>query len=148
MKLLASCMVPLIVAVLTLNAVIAAEEETWVHLTNDAKSLYFRGQYKQALEVTKHALEVAKKQYGLQTERTAQSLGDLGALYQHQGNEAKGNTFLRQASDIRKKLGIKGIPLSIESEEFFLRVERRKSENGLEIKKKTGKEPPVQESVH
>jgi len=111
---------------------LAAEPSSWKELNEQALRLYQKSKYMEATEVTKKALEIAKQQFGYQSLEAAESLGNLGALYEIQGNSGEAKPLYKQAREIRAKYGRKGIPLGIQTEVFFrMLIKERELKNGI-----------------
>lgn len=106
---------------------------SWKKFTEEAFRLYKNGEYEKAIQRTRDALEMAKKEFGSESLQVAESIGNLAALYEISGQTTESGALYEQARAIRTKHGQKGIPLGIQSEVFFDRVEKLKSKA---IKKK------------
>lgn len=98
--------------------VLAGELLSWKELNGQALRLYQKGKYMEATEVTKRALGIARQQFGSESLEAAESIGNLGALYEIQGKAEEAKPLYKQAGEIRAKYG-KGTPLGLQTEVMF-----------------------------
>ncbi len=119
------------------GVVFADESQSWRKLTDEAFAFYQKGKYKEAVAVTQKALEIAKQQFGPESLQFAESTGNLAALYDIQGKTAEAKNLYDKARAIRKKHGLDGIPLGLQSEAFFDKAAKGKA-NAIERAKKKG----------
>jgi tetratricopeptide (TPR) repeat protein len=108
-----------------------AQDNTWRSFTEQAFRLYKEKEYKEATAVTEKALKIAKKEFGEGSLEVAESLGNLAALYDIQGEAKEAEPFFEQARTIREKHGERGIPLGIQTEVFFKKVAQGRMINRL-----------------
>lgn len=113
---------------------------SWKKFTEEAFRLYKNGEYEKAIQRTRDALEMAKKEFGPESLQVAESIGNLAALYEISGQTTESGALYEQARAIRTKHVQKGIPLGIQSEVFFDRVEKK-------LKSKAIKKKPEEKST-
>lgn len=141
-------MILLLILLITSSITFADESVSWQKLTDDAFALYKEGNYKESITVTKKALDIAKQQFGPESLQAAESTGNLSALYYTQGNDVEAKKLSENAQFIRKKHGMTGVPLGLQTEAFFDRVERARQENAERTKKKGEPIEPQMELRH
>ena len=105
-----------------------AQSPSWETLKEQAFSLYQARKYAEAIQVTRRALDLARKTYGEEDLKVAESIGNLAALYRLKGEESKAAALFKKARAIRNKRGVTGVPLGIQTEAFFDEVAKRKGE--------------------
>ena len=137
----------LLVFLLLSNVAFADESLSWRKLTDKAFALYQKGSYEQSVTITKKALEIAQKQFGPESLQVAESTGNLAALCDIQGETIEAKNLFDKARDIRKKHGMVGIPLSLQSEAFFDKVEKSKANTVERAKDKDEPELPQVEAI-
>ena len=75
----------------------ATYRHEWQSLTNDAMSLYRNGEYARAEALAEKALEIADKAVGPEHPDVADSLNNLGLIYQAKGDNAKAEPLYKRA---------------------------------------------------
>jgi tetratricopeptide (TPR) repeat protein len=88
---------------LIFESTVHAQNLDWVNLNNKARSLYQSGQYEQAIVLVKEALEIAQKEWGNDHPNVAQTLNNLGLLYQDQGEYAQAEPVYKRSLAIWEK---------------------------------------------
>ena len=83
----------LILFLLTFGSFAHAQSKEWASLNNEARLLYKRGQYDQAVVLMNQALDVAQKEWGNEHPNVAQTLNNLGLIYEGRGEYAQRNLF-------------------------------------------------------
>jgi tetratricopeptide (TPR) repeat protein len=137
----------LILVLLTLPLVCYGQENTWNELNKQAQKLFWESRYDEAIEVAKEALQIAEKEFGSESLRTAESAGNLGAIYRYLDMDGQAEPFLKRARTIRGKHGIVGTPIGFQTEVFFEKVGELKGEAvaraGTEAKPQTFDSSPM-----
>ena len=87
----------------TSGSIAHARNVEWENLNNEARSLYQKGQYDQAIVLVNKALDVAKKEWGNDHPNVAQTLNNLGLIYQDQGRYAQAETLYKRSLEIWEK---------------------------------------------
>lgn len=81
----------------------AQGEASWKALMNQVRALYQQGKYREAVPLAKEALKVAEQTFGPDHPHMAQSLNNLGVLYERQGQYAKAEHLYKRALGILEK---------------------------------------------
>ena len=108
-------------ALLLAAAIHAAEpvSDNWKSMSDQALVLFRNKDYAESIRVTEKALQKAEAEFGADSLQVAESAGNLSALYRLESKRLKD-----RAVAIRKKHGLQGVPLGIETEAFFDEVDR------------------------
>ncbi|MBI3899248.1 MAG: phosphate/phosphite/phosphonate ABC transporter substrate-binding protein [Gammaproteobacteria bacterium] len=93
------------------HGVSVASETSWKALTEQALTVYRQGDPQRAIELTQHALLVAKAEFGAESLETAESMGNLAALYRVQSPRLRDS-----AARIREQRGRAPAPSGLQSE--------------------------------
>lgn len=102
----------------------APEQKSIDQLKKEAFQLYQKKDYVSSIEITKTALEMSKQQFGEKSLQYAEFLGNLGGLYNLQGNEYEGDKLINRARRIRLNHGELGTELGIQTEAKFDLLEK------------------------
>ena len=98
-------------------------EISWKQLSDSAFKEYRKGNYSGSIHYTQQALAAARKEFGEGSLQEAESMGNLSALYRVESKILK-----EKSSAIRRKNGLDGVPLGIQSEIFFDEVQAARSQ--------------------
>ena len=78
-----------------------SQDSLWIELTSKYKDYYRDGRYLDALETAKKALEVAEKTFGLEHNKYATSLTNLGYAYWSQAKYTEAERLYKEALSIK-----------------------------------------------
>ncbi len=75
-------------------------EEDWEKLTAESFALFNQGQYKDAIRISREALQAAEESFGPQHHVVAKSMNNLGAMLSKHGDKSEAEQLLTGALDI------------------------------------------------
>ena len=86
-----------------ISHVARAQETRWRTFSQEAISLYKKGEYDKAVAAVKKSLAVAEKEYGPHHPDTATSLNNLAELYRDHKKFTQAEPLYKRAAAIREK---------------------------------------------
>ena len=113
----------IVFSLLALASVTHAQNMEWASLNAEARLLYQSGQYDQAVVLVKKALDIAQNKWGTDHPNVAQTLNNLGLIYQDQGDYGKAESFFKRSLAIwEKTLGVDHVDVAATLNNYLLFV--------------------------